>query len=146
MKTVWFFLVTVVLSLSACVMSAVQSERNADGSPAEIALYPSQAAPIYLAAALIDSAGQTINSISGTVYCGDGLNQKPANLARIELLDKSKVLTTVTTDVGGTYTLKYKPGFKGDFQFSITARCGNLRETLRPELVKNHAQVDFWVK
>lgn len=86
-------------------MSSVQNERNADGSKAEVALYPSEAAPFYLAAALIDSAGRTINSISGT-----------------------------------------KPGFKGDFQFSITARCGNLKETLRPELVKNHAHVDFWVK
>ncbi len=127
-------------------MSSVQNERNADGSKAEVALYPSEAAPFYLAAALIDSAGRTINSISGTVYCGDGLNQKPANLARIDLLDKNKVLTTVTTNLDGTYNLKYKPGFKGDFQFSITARCGNLKETLRPELVKNHAQVDFWVK
>lgn len=127
-------------------MSSVQKERNADGSPAEILLYPSAAAPVYLAAAILDTAGQTVNTISGHVYCGEGINQKPANLARIELLDKNKVLTTVTTDLGGSYSLVYKKGFQGGFQFSITAKCGQLKETLRPELVKNHSEVDFWIK
>lgn len=127
-------------------MSSVQKERNSDGTPADVVLYPSVAAPIYAVAALIDSSGRTVNAISGNVYCGEGLNQKPANLARIELVEKNKVLTTSTTDLRGTYHLTYKPGFKSNYQFSITAKCGQVTETLRPELVKNQAQVDFWIK
>ncbi|MBL7556803.1 MAG: hypothetical protein JNM24_13355 [Bdellovibrionaceae bacterium] len=46
MKTARCYLLARIVSLSVCVMSSVQNERNADRSPAAIALYPSEAVQV----------------------------------------------------------------------------------------------------
>ncbi len=146
MKTVVCILIVAIFSLSSCVFVPEAKEKNSDGSPTDLIVVPQLAAPVYVAAALLDSSGRAVNKISGRVYCGDGMKQRPANRARIDVLDKAKVLTTITTDMDGSYTLQYKPGFREDFQFSISANCGQVKDTLRKDVIKNFAEVDFWIK
>ena len=146
MTTARYFLLTAILLLTSCVITPDQREKNPDGSTAAVMLFPQAAAPVYIAAALLDQSGRVLNKISGHVYCGDGVKQRPANRARIELWEKTKILTTITTDMDGSYSLNYKPGFKEDFHFMISSSCGQLKDVLRKEVVKNYDTVDFWIK
>lgn len=150
MKAIGFIIFHIlILTLLSCVAPPPQREKNPDGSevsPALVFAAPQIAAPFYIGAALLDSSGRVLNKISGHVYCGEGAEQRPANRARMELWDKTKILTTVTTDMDGSYTFNYKPGFKEDFKFSISAGCGKINETLRKDVVRNYDTVDFWIK
>lgn len=145
MKTIWIFLFAVTWVTVSC--SSRIPRENPDGTPTTPSvIMPEVVAVTEIASAITDYMGNVVRKISGHIYCGEGLSQRPANRARIDLVEKKKILLTVTSDMDGTYTLSYQPGIKENFQFSISASCGSIKESLNKDLIKNSTPVDFWIK
>lgn len=119
---------------------------DSDTAPMQTIIYPEIAAAAEIVSAVVDPSGRVLKSIKGHVYCGDGLTQKPANRAQIDLVEKNKILVSATSNMDGSYEMIYKKGFRSDYQITISSKCGNTQTSLPIELVKNQTDIDFWIK
>ncbi|MBL7545159.1 MAG: hypothetical protein JNL11_15180 [Bdellovibrionaceae bacterium] len=131
--------------LLSCNSANHQNDREASTTTSLVA--PEVAATIEITKAILDPSGLVVNTIKGHIYCGEGVTQRPANRARIDLVSKGKILTSTTSNMDGTYQMNYKAGFKEGYQITITSsKCGQKTEPLPANLVKQQVSIDFWIK
>lgn len=108
--------------------------------------YANQEAIFFATTAYVMQKGNDASQVSGHIYCGEGIFQRPANMAKIELLEGEKTLVTSTSDMDGKYKLEYKKGISNNHHFQISARCGKTKETTAAQTIKNKTEIDFWIK
>lgn len=69
----------------------------------------------------------TIRKGSGQLYCGEDIQQTPAQKAKLVILDNERVVATTTSDQYGKFSFVGKFAKNKPYILKIEAKCGSLQ-------------------
>jgi hypothetical protein len=65
-----------------------------------------------------------VRKVSGSVYCGEGIERTQVNNAQIILKNGSKILVTTSTNLEGWYSLSIPVDTKAIYELHVQSSCG----------------------
>jgi hypothetical protein len=72
-------------------------------------------------------------TVSGTVFCGEGITKKPANKARVDVKKDTQVLGTYTTTENGVYSISTPMDSDSIYLLSSYGSCGSAKYELKAD-------------
>lgn len=132
-------------SLISCV-PFISGEKSKYSKPTDVLKEDSYESAAQVGPVFVGKLKPVTRKISGRVYCGEGLSQRPANKATIELVIKNKTIKSTTSEVDGSYFFSASFELDGEYSFLISARCGKTTAKLPSDLTNDLLNQDFWIK
>ena len=84
--------------------------------------------------------------VSGRVYCGDGLSQRPSAHALVSLNCGTKIQVSTSTDVDGRYGLSVGVQTEKACRLSVRSVCGQALKDLSLIRDEELREQDFFIK
>jgi hypothetical protein len=130
MKTIYLLWMILAVSTTGCIVSPTKDDRsgveNMNGQNYE----SSNAVVVAPVVAVLDKKVPIQRKISGRAFCGEGLEQSPANHAKLTLKDGPTVLSTASTDSVGQYSFLASVGKSKSYNLIIEGKCGRSEKTV----------------
>lgn len=133
------------LNLISCI-PIISGEKSKYSKPTDVLKEDSYQSAASLGPVFVGKLKPVTRKISGRIYCGEGLSQRPANKATVALMNNNKTVQSITTEHDGTFSFSATFELEGKYSYLIKSSCGTLKAAVPNDLTNDLDHQDFWIK
>lgn len=145
MRTTRAVLIIFSFSVSSCI-PFISGEKSKHSKATDLLKEDSYQSAASIGPVFVATLKPVTRKVSGRVYCGEGLAQRPANKATVNIMNNGKMIATATTESDGAFSFSTKFELDGGYEYSVKSSCGTKTTAVPSDLSRDLENQDFWIK